>query len=381
MTALYDRKSLDAVPWPDTADGDYARRVLEPVVEHGPMHFIDNVHAEMRVLAADGIVLPLVLADPARAGIDSYVVSPTNHYIDYGKREVELELGESRALRTILPPLLEGFRPLFRFGGIERVAYVGNWLLSTNLHPPLPKETLGAIRDFVAEAFPDRAIAFRSINESLDAGLMRDLLALGFRAVFSRQVYLYDPRAPGPVPRSLRQDANLARRSGYTWRCAGEIGEGEIPRLRELYAQLYLEKYSSFNPQFNERFVRAALRGGWLHVFAAAKDGRTDAVVGFVERGGVMTAPLIGYDRAVPAEEGLYRLISYKLVEEARRRACLLHQSSGAAAFKRFRGGVAAMEFTLVYDRHLPRRARLPWRVLETASRRAILPLMRRLKL
>ncbi|HEX2203417.1 MAG TPA: GNAT family N-acetyltransferase [Longimicrobium sp.] len=381
MTALYDRATLDRVPWPATRDGGYARRVLAPLVEHGPAAFIDNVHAEVRVLAADGHALPLVLSDPARAGADSYVVSPTNHYVDYGKREVELEMGGASVLRAVLPPLLEGFRPLFRWGGIDRVAYVNNWLLSTNLHPRLAPDVLRDIRDLVAATFPDRAVVFRSVNETLNAELMRDLRRLGFRPVFSRQVYLYDPRTPGAVPRSLRQDAGLARRGPYAWAGADDIGDDEVPRLRELYAQLYLEKYSPFNPGFTERFVASALRERWLEVFALRREGRTVATVGFVERGGTMTAPLIGYDRALPAEEGLYRRISYKLVEEARARGLLLNQSSGAAAFKRFRGGVPAMEMSLVYDRHLPARARLPWRVLETASRRAIVPLMRRMKL
>ena len=381
MTALYDHETIDRVPWPETPDGDYARRVLAPMVAHGPEAFIENVHAEVRVLAAGGHALPLVLADPARAGTDSYVVSPTNHYVDYGKREVELELGGSPLLRRVLPPLLEGFRPLFRWGAADRVAYVNNWLLSTNLYPSLAPDLLREVRDDVAAAFPDRAVVFRSVNETLNAGLARDLAALGFRPVFSRQVYLYDPRTPGPLPRSLRQDAGLARRGPYAWAGADEIGDDEVPRLRELYAQLYLEKYSPFNPGFTDRFVRMALRERWLEVFALRREGRTVAVVGFVERGGVMTAPLIGYDRALPAGEGLYRRISYKLVEEARARGLLLNQSSGAAAFKRFRGGVPAMEMSFVFHRHLPPRARLPWRVLETASRRAIVPLMRRMKL
>jgi hypothetical protein len=376
--ALFDRSTLHRVPWPDTPDGHYARRVLAPMVEHGAARYIANVHAEVRVLAAGGAVLPLVLADPERAGRDSYVVSPTNHYVDYAQREVELELGGSPVLRRAFPPLIEAFRPLLRWGGVERVAYVNNWLLSTNLYPRLCAGTLRALRDFVAGTFPDRAVVFRSVNEALNAELLAGLRALGFRPVLSRQVYLWNPRRGGPVPRSLRQDANLARRTEYVW---GEAHEDDVPRLRALYAALYLDKYSPFNPQFTDNFVRAALRDGWLQVLALRRGGRTDAVVGWVERDGVMTAPFIGYDRSVPASEGLYRLISYRLVEEARRRGHLLNQSSGASDFKRFRGGVAALEFNLVFDRHLPLRARLPWRVLGAATTGAVVPLMRRLKL
>lgn len=381
MIALYDRTDVDRLPWPDTPDGEYARRVLGALVRDGVERYIANVHAEVRALVVDGAVLPLVLADASRGGTDSYVASLTNHYVDYARREVELELGGSRALSALLPPLIEGFRPLLRWGRVERVAYVNNWLLSTNLYPPLGRAALREVRDFVAGAFPDRAVVFRSVNERLNAGLLADLLALGFRPVFSRQVYLWDPRRAGPVPRSLRQDAGLARRTGYAWLDADEVADADVPRLRALYAQLYLEKYSPFNPQFSEDFVRAALRERWLTVYAARGEGRIDAVLGFVERDGTMTAPLIGYDRSVPTEEGLYRLVSHRLVEEARRRGLLLNQSSGAAAFKRFRGGEAALEFNLVYHRHLPLRARTPWRVLEAASRGAIVPLMKRLEL
>lgn len=381
MTALYGRAEVGSVPWPDTPDGDYARRVLGRLVAEGPERYIANVHAEVRALAVDGAVLPLVLADPERAGTDSYVASPTNHYVDYACREVELELGNSRVLVALLPPLIEGFRPLLRWGRIERVAYVNNWLLSTNLYPPLGREALREVRDFVAGTFPERAVVFRSVNERLNAGLLADLLALGFRPVFSRQVYLWDPHRNGPVPRSLRQDANLARRTGYEWIRAEEITDADVPRLRKLYAQLYLDKYSPFNPQFSEAFVHAALRDRWLTVYALRRNGRIDGVLGFVERDGTMTAPLIGYDRTVPQEEGLYRLISYWLVEEARRRGLILNQSSGAAAFKRFRGGEAALEYNLVYTSHLPTRARTPWRVLEAASRSAIVPMMQRLEL
>ena len=103
-----------------------------------------------------------------------------------------------------------------------------------------------------------------------------------------------------------------------------------------------------------------------------------DGVLGFVERNGVMTTPLIGYDRSVDAAAGLYRLISLKLVEQAAERGLILHQSSGAAAFKRHRGSTASMEYNLVYDRHLAPRCRLPWQLLAALSRVVIMPMMRR---
>lgn len=382
MMRIYDRATLAQVPWPATSDGNYARRVLGPLIEHGPQYFIDNVHAEMRVLVIGDTVLPLVISQPQPPQINSYVCSPTTHYIDYAKREVELELHDQPVLRALIPPLLDSFKPLLRWSRFERVVYVNNWLLSTNLYPPLDSRTLRTIRDGLIRAFPDHTLVFRSVNEQLNDALLRDLLALDFRQVFSRQTYLLDPQSVGYRRRkAFRHDLVLARRTSYTWRAAHQLDLDAAPRLCALYADLYLHKYSWHNPQFNERFLAQALRSDWLTIFALQCDGRLDGVLGFVERHGVMTPPLVGYDRAISMSEGLYRLITLKFVEEARERGLLLNLSSGAAAFKRHRGSTPAIEHNLIYDRHCSPRMRLPWRLLELLSRTAITPLMRRLKL
>lgn len=379
---IYDRAALTEVPWPATPDGDYARRVLHPLIEHGPQHFIDNVRAEVRVLVIGDTVLPLVINEPQPAQINSYVCSPTTHYIDYARREVELELHDRPLLRRLIPPLLDSFKPLLRWSRFERVIYVNNWLLSTNLYPPLDRRMLRTIRDGLIRAFPQHVIVFRSVNEQLNAELLRDLQALDFAQVFSRQVYLLDPQGAHYRRRkAFRSDLMLARRTSYTWLAADQLDLIAVPRLCALYADLYLHKYSWHNPQFNQRFLAAALRADWLRVFALQRDGQIDGVLGFVERHGVMTPPLIGYDRSIGMEQGLYRLISLKFVEEARERGLLLNLSSGAAAFKRHRGSTPAIEHNLIYDRHCSPRMRLPWRLLAALSRLAIIPVMRKLKL
>src|SRR5687767_6879373 len=125
---LFTRDHLDRIPWPATADGDYARRVLTPFLRHGTRQFVANVEAELRVLLVEGAALPVVVVNgPVKLDHPSYVASPTAHYIDYAKREVELELHDRPLLRRLAPWLLELFRPLLRRGRIERAVYVNNW--------------------------------------------------------------------------------------------------------------------------------------------------------------------------------------------------------------------------------------------------------------
>jgi hypothetical protein len=375
---IYNRSTIDQVPWPDTPDGAYARSLLGPLIRHGPRRLIDNADAEVRVLVAGDLVLPLVVTNPAPAVKNSYVCSPTTHYIDYAKREVEIELRDQPFARALIPPMLDLLRPLLLWSNFEQVVFVNNWLLSTNLYPAMPYELMRALRDLLARSFPQHAIVFRSVNDQLNAALLEQLQALEFRKVFSRQVYILDPRdARYQQKKSYQKDRSLARRSPYAWADAAQIQPGDIARIKALYDDLYLQKYSFYNPQFNRHFFGEALRERWLTFMVLKQQGRIDGVLGFVERNGVMTTPLIGYDRSVAAEAGLYRLISLELVEQAAARGLILHQSSGAAAFKRHRGSTASMEYNLIYDRHLAPRFRLPWQLLEALSRTVIMPLMR----
>jgi len=379
---IYDRHSIDQVPWPATPEGAYAHSLLGSLIRHGPQRLIDNADAEVRVLVAGDLVLPLVLGNPAPMVKNSYVCSPTTHYIDYAKREVEIELRDQPFARALVPPLLDLLRPLLLWSKFEQVVFVNNWLLSTNLYPSMPHELMQSLRDLLVRSFPQHAIIFRSVNDQLNTALMDQLQRLNFRKVFSRQVYILDPHdSRYQQKKSYQKDRSLARRSAYAWADAAQIQPADIARIKALYDDLYLQKYSYHNPQFNRHFFTMALHEHWLTFLVLKRQGRIDGVLGFVERNGVMTTPLIGYDRSVDAAAGLYRLISLKLVEQAAAHGLILHQSSGAAAFKRHRGSKASMEYNLIYDRHLAPRYRLPWQLLDTLSRTVIMPVMRRYRL
>jgi hypothetical protein len=373
---IYTSQNLDALP----ADaGDSSRPLLEALVREGARRFIANVDAEVLALAAGGALLPLVRVDAAPVRPNAYVCSPTTHYVDYARREVELELAGRPLLRAALPPLIGALRPLLRWSRAERIVYVNNWLLSTNLYPPLGAASLGEIRDGLLAAFPSHAIVFRSLNAGLNGPLIADLERLGFQRVFSRQVYLLDPR-DGSFRRrnNYGNDRRLARRSPYRWVAAAEIPPEAAGRLCELYGDLYLRKYSPYNPQLTPHYMRAALRGSWISTAALAEGERLDGVLGFIEQHEVMTAPLVGYDRSRDERAGLYRLLMLELLDRAAERGRVLHLSSGAASFKRLRGAEAHAEYSLIYHRHLQPRRRAPWLLLAWLSRRAIIPLMRR---
>lgn len=376
-----DVSNVHAYTWPDTEYGRYAKRYLVPLIEHGSERYVQNVRTQLIVLSVDGIPVPVTVNDGEYD--NSYVCSPYTHYVSYAKQELAL-LG-NRALIASLGSLLTGIGVLLKRSRFNRIVHVNNWLLSTNLYPALDEEQWDALLDKLLAAFPDHAVAFRSLNPALNARELDLLRSRKCRFVPSRQIYLLRTDSPsfGNAKSRwiLKRDGALAGMHGYEKTNANGMGDSDIPRIAELYRMLYLEKYSFDNPQFTERFLQEALHEGTLELFGFRRDGRLDAVLGFYARDGAMTTPLFGYDTSLPQEIGLYRMLSSLLIELACERGLLLHESSGAAQFKRNRGAVAEIEYTAVYVRHLPLRRRWCWTSLEWLLVKIGVPLLRKFKL
>lgn len=377
---LYTTANYDQMVWPkplvNTADQQY----LHALMTAGTQAFIDNVAAEMVLLQANDTVIPLVLGNSLRN--NSYVCSNMTHYIDYAIVEMDIELGDRPHFKKWAARLLRGCGWVFERCGIEQVVFVNNWLLSTNLYPPLQPSQIKTIRDFLCQSYPDRAIVFKSVNTRLTADLLSGLQQAGFLAVISRQVYILDPATKKHTQHdSWRRDCRVKRKTTYRWRDSSQLKASDIERLKELYDDLYIRKYSLLNPQFNAHFIAQAIRQDWLKIFALGQDDRIDAMIGYVVRDGILTTPMVGYDCSLPQSLGLYRLAVLKTLEDAESQGLILHQSSGAADFKRSRGAEAALEYNMVYVQHLPWRQQLPWSLLQQLSQRVMIPLLQRYQL
>lgn len=372
---LYSCQTVADLAWPDSDDGRYARAYLTAFFEQEPRRLIANVYnTELRVAQVGELVLPLTLSDFHPA--NSYVCSPYSHYVSYGGFEEVARLGNpaaERLIRLLLRPLAA----FFRRRELDRVVYANNWLLSTNLYPALDLRQVAELAGVLPSHFPDRPVIFRSVDGYRNPQLLGTLRRCGYRMVLSRQVYYQDPLV-ARTKKQFKVDCSVMRRSHYRFVDARELGAAAIPRLCELYNLLYLEKYSYYNPQFTEDFVRVALERDLLTMWALMSDGRIDGVLGYFVRNGVMTQPFFGYDTTLPQELALYRLLSLKTLLEGERRGLLVHASAGVGPFKRLRGAVATIEYNAIYDRHLPAARRLPWTLLKVLADGVAVPLFRR---
>lgn len=347
---------------------------VRPLVEDGVTAHIANVRTRVGVVRVDDLALPFTVND-CEPG-NSYVCSPYDHYVDYAREE--LRNLASPLLSGLLGGLLLGVGAVFRWASLDRVVHVNNWLVSTNLYPPLTTAQIAEVTRRLRAEYPDHALAWRSV---CGAPLRAAFAQAGYRAVPSRQIYLLEPDRLNHASRRIwRRDLRLLDRGPY------EVvvpTPEDLPRLKELYDLLYLRKYSMHNPQFTVRYLAAVLASGALELRALRhrETGRLDGLAGWFERHGTLTTPLFGYDTSLPQGVGLYRMLSALVFRRAQERGLLLHMSSGAAGFKRCRGGRAEIEVSMVLYRHLPWRRRLAWELLGALLQGVAVPLLRHYRL
>jgi hypothetical protein len=365
---LFTRENISSLAWPSTVDSDYAQQYLLPIMDD-PGKYIGNVHhTQLMVALVDDVIIPISVSDFHPD--NTYTCSPYSHYVSYGGFE-EVKHLNNPPLQAVIKLVMHPAASFFRSTELDKVVYVNNYLLSTNLYPSITATRIKALCEALPKWFPDRVIVFRSVDERKNPHLAQALRESGYDMVLSRQVWYMDPSEASHT-RQYKEDVRVLRKHEYEIVDGREFTDAELERALHLYNLLYLEKYSYYNPQFTFEFMKLARDHEILHLRGLKKNGQLNGIMGFFVRNGTMTQPLFGYDTALPQEEGLYRLLTLVTLQEGLKRGLLVHASGGVGKFKKVRGGRSVIEYNAVYHAHLPFKRRAPWRLIKGISRVAI---------
>jgi hypothetical protein len=254
-------------------------------------------------------------------------------------------------------------------GKVDRVVYVNNWLLATNPTLRLSAAQITAMTAFLAATYPDAAIVVRTVNPTQDPENVERLRQAGYRLIRSRRVYLMDAGSLRTLSRTdARIDRQLLEHTPYEVVDDRRVLIHHAARLTRLYRELYLDKHTLLNPQFNERFFASTLANGILEYRALTRNGRIDGFITFYEEADGLIGGVVGYDREVAAEVGLYRMLFAIFMMEGAKRGLPVHLSAGSDRFKVLRGALAAEEYDAVFVRHLSVGRQLAWRSLQVAT-------------
>ena len=340
---------------------------VQRLVAERPVNMVANAHVSAFALELGGRLVPLIASDGKPA--DGTVCSMQAHYVESPSNQLS-QLG-SCFYASAARPFLGLLRLVIRAGGLGRVLYLNDWLLTTNPEPRLNKGELKKITRFLTAEFPDRAIVIRSVNQLTRPELQTALLEKGFELTRSRRIYIFDPNRDGfRRKENLRKDLRLLRNWPGTVG-KGPLGENEIDRVTKLYRGLYLRKYSSGNPDFTEQFFRTVINEGIFQFRYFELNGEILAFTAWKQELGSILGTLIGYDLARPREMGLLRMAFALDFAEALDQDVPYHLSSGNGHFKRLRGGVPTTEYDAVFSRHLSLRKRRFWKLFQVLMRLA----------
>lgn len=341
---------------------------------------IENVETTYRVLRVnENLFFPITINDTEWD--NSFVCSPYTAYANYSKEEIKWTI-KNKILKNTLLILLNGIAKWLKNGSLNKNVHVNNFLLSTNPYPEWNGAEIKAITTFLLKEYPNHAIVFRSLNEYQHQSLIEKFKANNYDAIGSRQVYIFDlTKEEWLKHRNNKHDNRIVKKSRFRLVEHNEMSD-LIPQALDLYRQLYLKKYSEYNPQFTLQYFQECYTKNIVQFQGYVDENeRLKAFSGLFIIDNTITSPLIGYDLDAPQKEGLYIHAAQLAVLNKFKTGLLLNLSSGAAAFKRMRGGQAVIEHSILYLKHLPRKQRLRWQVLKFLSNKIGVPLIKKYKL
>jgi Acetyltransferase (GNAT) domain len=348
---------------------------LSGALQGGSSHWVENACGAIHSVDLAGRRIPVQLAEDGAC--QSYVASLISAWVRYPAFEASRRF--SAFPPSTLGRLAAPLSALLRAGGLHRAALLGNWMVSTNLHPVASGRDWNNARDEAIVLAGQRPLALRSVCPEVDGGIDARLEAEGWLLVPARLVYLCDPGNPEVWKRNhVRKDRRLLDDPAFSIAGPGDIAADDLPQLRRLFRDVFIDKHSPLNPDFSAAFFALCREHRFLDLFALRLNGETVGVLALLERHGWLTTPLIGHDTGKPQSLALYRRLMALLLAESLRRKTRLHYSSGAGDFKRARGGMPALEYTALYVRHLPKRQLRAAAVFAALCRRFARPILLR---
>lgn len=263
---------------------------------------------------------------------------------------------------------------------INRTVHLDSWMLSTSLHGRWSGAGLRALCEAITGAFPDHLPVVRCVDSWTCPDLVGSLQSDGWLFLPARQIWVTDNLATDWHPRShVKSDRRAMRRSGLAKEEMQVMGDDDAARIDQLYAQLYLERYSSRNPVYTPAFVKLAHETGVLKFLVGrAKDGIIMVSSGVRCAGGIVTVAMLGYDTTRPQSEALYRIACLLSSEWAMERGLRHHGSAGAGIFKSNPGARSQIEYMAVYTRHLGRARRTGIALLAQTLERTMVPALKK---
>lgn len=354
--------------------------IISNFLEKHVSSYIDNVDTKFYALKVNDLFFPVTVNEKEYK--NSYVVSPYTSVISYSLEE--LWKLNNKILQTVLRCFIILMSIFVKFGNINKVVIVNNWILSTNLYPSFDVKYISYIKKYMEQMFPNHTIIFRSLNKFSNTELINEMNSHNAYFLVSRQVYMIDRDDHIKIGKRYdnKADQKILSNSDYTIVPHEKILSTDYKRIVELYNLLYLEKYSYLNPKFNENLIQMLHINCGLNMTGLRdSNGTLQGIIGTFILNDTTTAPLFGYNTKLPQIHGLYRMLTALCLQQGKEKNLNINLSSGVSGFKILRGGKPEIEYSAIFVTHLPWYRRIIWKILTIFGLKIAKPILQRYKL
>jgi len=301
--------------------------------------WMQNGSANLALHPASG--LPITTSMHPRRPDTTYITSLRSGWFDYAAQEV--------ADNSIAAWSFRSAGLVAKMLGIDNIILVGNAPVSTNIWTNQHILEVPLLCQQIASSHKKHFIGVRNLQADKHSALIEKLKSHRFYAIPARIVYEFDFRDKLEKKHShLQRDRSVLKRSGLQVNVLTSISMAQASQLRDLYQAIYIDKHSALNAQYTSQFFADMLSFKVMTALVLQDaDGQIVAFAMLYEVDDTLTVPALGYDPQYPVN-GLYRQLFAAITFHAQEKRMLLNYSSGAGDFKRKRGGVARLEYTML---------------------------------
>lgn len=373
---IYDKANINELKLDNNSFSYGLYEYFKPLIENGINFYIKNIKAEAKILKVDNVLLPLIIAD--KNYDDSLYTSFYSSYIGY----ILKDLISASIFANFFKSLLELMGSILKKAEINKVIYVNHWLLSTNLYPKLTKEQVELITNFLKKEYHKHAIVFKNITPKLLPELFDNLKTQSYRMVVSRQVFILDREARKAINKKqrakIKKDKMLIKNTDYYF--SESVNENDFERLANIYHQLYIGKYSIYNPYYTSEFFELLKDNTLFNLQVLRTEDAIDGMLLIFLIDNQSTCPAMGYQLDKMPESALYRMLVAKLTADSEENNLDFHMSAGVGDFKKQRGARAETEYSAIYFEHLPLCRKFVYFVLQKITNNIVIPIFKKYK-
>jgi hypothetical protein len=374
---VYNQANLHKLKWENYYLGKQLQLFFVPIILDGSNNYVQNLHGEVGLLAFENYLLPFTIGKYKRKKT-TYVASNISQYVDYAEDEIVSNPKYGKSAQLFAPIIFSLLRVFCQITRFDNCIFLNTFLISTNLlQGEMPKSFEGALKK-LKKNYPNKSVVFKGMSSQNSLHTINQLKSIGFKSVSGRLLYFLEKNDETYLKkRPYQQDLkNWEKSKDFVWKKIEKLTQEQQQIILSFYNDLYLKKYSNFNPQYTARFIKSAHKSGILPFDLLFKNDELIAAQAIHTNNFELTTPFIGYDQTKPKNWNLYKYMNLRMTALSKEKKLDFNMSSGAGKFKNQRGGKPVFEYNWVYLKGLSFYRKWPFAFFSWIGEKYVKPAM-----